>query len=244
MHAALMISAATRDGLDALAEPAPDLVVLDARVLPDAALGNLTRQARAQAPGVPVFIRIAPLAAAGQDQLAAMLEAAPDGIWLGDAVGRAQVEQLASWLIVAEAELGLPDGRLRMVASVETAAGVLAVPSLALVGRRLAAIALDSGALAREIGCEPSRDGDGPEPLHAARGHVVLAAATARVPAILAADGPNAATFAAEAARAVRDGFAAMLASGPRDVAALRRLPDQARVGRWMENFVSGVATK
>lgn len=242
MHAALMISASNSDALDGFAEAAPDLVVLDARALPGDALRDVARQARAQ--NIPVFVRIGPLGTAGQGQLDAALEAAPDGIWLGESVGRAQVEQLASWLAVAEAEFGLPEGRLRIVASVETAAGVLAAPALALVGRRLAAIALDLAALAREIGCDAGRSGDEPEPLRTARGHVVLAAAAARVPPILAADMPDAGAYSAEATRASRDGFAAMLTLDLRGVAAIRRLPAQALVGRLMENFVSGVATK
>ena len=44
--------------------------------------------------------------------------------------------------------------------------------------------------------------------------------------------------------RARRDGFSAMLARDLRQIEVLRRLSGQAPLGRWMENFVSGVATK
>jgi citrate lyase subunit beta/citryl-CoA lyase len=243
MHAVLLISDANRDGLDALGATSPDLIVLDAR---DLTLRELVQQAGMQVPDVSVFVRIEPLAGAGPEQLAAALAAAPQGIWLSAALGRAQVEELASRLAVAEAESDMPDGSLRIVASVETAAGALAAPSLAEVGPRLAAISLDLASLSRELGCEAGSGPHLPDPLRAARGSVALSAAAAGIPAICSATAEPADldAFAAEASRARRDGFSAMLARDLRQVEVLRRLPGQAPFGRWMENFVSGVATK
>jgi citrate lyase beta subunit len=246
MHAALLISDANRDLLDALAASPPDLIVLDAGGLADGAIPDFAREAARQVPGVPVFVRIEPLAGSGRDQLAAAMAAAAHGIWLGAALGRAQVEELASRLAVAEAESDMPDGHLRIVASVETAAGVLAAPSLAEVGPRLAAISLDLASLCRELGCEAGTGPHLPDPLRAARGSVALSAAAAGVPAICSttAEPADLDALAAEASRARRDGFSAMLARDLRQIEVLRRLSGQAPLGRWMENFVSGVATK
>ncbi len=246
MHSALLVSETNRDTLGALAGASPDLIVIEAGDLAAEALRAVAAQARANAPRVPVFIRIGPLAGMGLNQLAAALPAVPDGIWLGETVGRAQVEQVASRLAVAEAELGIAHGAMRVVASIESAAGVLAVASLAGIGRRLAAIASDLASVAGDIGCEPGHGPGRPEPLRSACGNVVLAAAAARVPAIdcTAAYLPDPDAFAAQATQASRDGYSAVLARDIRQVEVLRRLSDQALVGRWMENFVSGVATK
>jgi citrate lyase subunit beta/citryl-CoA lyase len=180
------------------------------------------------------------------DDLAALMPAQPDGIWLGDTRGRADIEQLGSRLAVAEAELDLPDGGTRIVAAIESARGALLLPSVAEAGPRLAAIACDVAALARDIGCEPGSASQLPEPLRAVRASTVLTAAACRVPAIEAgaAETVDPDAYAAEAVQARRDGFSAKLACDPDQLAVLGRLGGQPPFGRWIENFVSGVATK
>ena len=247
MRAALLLSDRHRGALTAPLRARPDLIVVDGAEAGHEAVQHLVLLARREAPRVPLFIRIKPLAAGGQDQLAPALALDPDGIWLGDTIGRAPAEQLASRLAVAEAELGRPDGRTGIVASVEGASGALAVSTLAGMGPRLAAISCDLASLARDIGCERGPTSRLPEPLRLARGSVILAAAAARVPAIdsPADDACDLDAFAAEASQARRDGFAAKLALDLDQVEVLGRLArDQAPLGRWMENFVSGVATK
>ena len=146
-----------------------------------------------------------------------VLPAAPDGIWLGDAVGRVDIERLGVALGVAEAEAGLGDGAIRIVASVESAAGALRVLSLSEAGPRLAGIACDGGAIARETG------------------------AAAGVPAM---DATGIDLRPIQAARAARDGFSGLLVRDPAGIAVVKAARGQAVVGRWIENFVSGVATK
>ncbi|NNM73274.1 aldolase/citrate lyase family protein [Enterovirga aerilata] len=243
MRAALLIAAESPRIEDAL-RVRPDLFVIDQwrGGDPAAALGRV----RAGAPGAPVFMRIQSLERGGADELAAAMPAGPDGIWLRDAVGRADAERLAARLAVIEAELGLPDRGTRIVACVESARGALALPSLAETGPRLAGISYDFAALARDLGCASAGAARLPEPLAAIRAAVVVAAAAAGVPAIDSAGPalPDLDAFAGEAARARRDGFSAKLALSPDEAAVLRRLDPQAPLGRWMENFVSGVATK
>ena len=130
--------------------------------------------------------------------------------------------------------------------AVESAAGALAIASLSGIGPRLAGIACDLAALARDLGCELGPASRLPAPLRAVRANLVLAAAASGVPAIDSAAGhlPDLDALAADAAQARRDGFSAKLALDLDQVAVLKRLSDQAPFGRWMENFVSGVATK
>ena len=235
MRAALLIPASCRPlPADAVAA-SPDLVLLDAEG--SWPMAGLIRETRSALPGALVFVRIRPLALDGQEELEAALEGEPSGIWLSEAVGRRAVEQLGSRIAVGEARLGIADGATRIVAAIETAAGALAIKSLAEAGSRLAGISYDGAPIAREVGCEPDA-----EPVRGARAYLLLAAAAARIPAIDATADLDA--FAAHASRANRDGFSAKLALDLGQLAVLKRIGAQAPLGRWIENFVSGVATK
>jgi citrate lyase subunit beta/citryl-CoA lyase len=240
MRAALLVSDSDSRRFPAIADARPDLLLIDASG-PDAA--ELARAARAALPGVPVFIRISPLATDGDRELESAMRARPNGIWLRDAIGRHAAEQLGARVAVLEARLGIADGATGIVASVESAAGALAMPSLTAIGPRLAGIAWDRRALSRSIGCDPSAAAEMAEPLRAVRASLVLAAAAGGVPALDSATGGSE-DFEREASLARRDGFAAKLALDLGQLAALKRIAAQAPVGRWMENFVSGVATK
>lgn len=246
MRAVLLLSAASLKAAGPAPETAPDLVLLQLREQAGGEPAPAVEQVRARWPGSPVFGRIRPLASGGLEELAALMPAQLDGIWLGNASGRAQIEQLGSHLAVAEADLGLADGATRIVASIESARGGLAVPSLAEAGPRLAAICCDLAALSRDIGCEPGPAARLAEPLRAVRAGVLLAAAACGLPAIEAGAPqiPDLDAYAAEAAQARRDGFSAKLAYDPGEIAVLERLGGQPPFGRWIENFVSGVATK
>jgi citrate lyase subunit beta / citryl-CoA lyase len=246
MRAALLLPAADPDHLAAAIMARPDLLVIDVCDAGPQAAERVVRMARAAAGRLPVFVRICPLSQTGDSELGSAMKAGPDGIWLRRAVGRREVEQLASRLAVAEAELGLDDGATRIVASVENAAGALAIGSLAAGGPRLAGITYDLSTLSGEISCQSGPGRDLAEPLRVLRANVVFAATAAGVAAIDTAapsDG-NLDALASEAAQAGRDGFSAKLVSSPDQVGVLRRVAPQAPFGRWMENLVSGVATK
>ena len=246
MHAALLVAAGRMPDILAAAEAGPDLLVLDMAGAGAPETASALQTARSVAPGLAVFARIRALEVGGAEELAAALPACPNGIWLRDTIGLAQAEQLACRLAVAEAELALPAGSLRVVASVESGAGALATHSLARLGRRLAAISYDLETIVRDLGCELRPGADLPEPCRAVRAAILFAAAAAGVPAIdsPAPPGSDLDAFTAELSAARRDGFSAKLALDLDQFAAMRRLESQAPRGRWMENFVSGVATK
>ncbi|MDB5559771.1 MAG: CoA ester lyase [Enterovirga sp.] len=240
MRAALLVSDSDSRLLGTIGEAHPDLLLLDATG-PD--LAERARAGRAALPGVPVFIRISPLAEGSDGELDAAMRARANGIWLRNAAGRRAAEQLGARIAVLEARLGIADGATGIVASVESPVGALAISSLAEAGPRLAGITWNRSALSRALGCDPNPEAEMAEPLRAVRASLLLAAAAAGVPAIdSAAAGSE--DFDREASLARRDGFAAKLARDLGQLAALKRLGAQAPLGRWMENFVSGVATK
>lgn len=144
------------------------------------------------------------------------------GIWLTRCVGLADLERAGTRLAVAEAQAGLAEGTLAIVASVGSAAGVLALPRLGAGTRRLAGFALNEGALRQDLGI--AAGAPAPAACLQARGLLVLAAGAARVPAIDAITAGSAARPLEAAARAARqDGFAGKLAAGPDQVAPIER---------------------
>ena len=174
-----------------------------------------------------IFVRIGPLDSDGVGaELEAALGAGIRGIWLPGAIGRRSVEQLGAKLAVREAEHGTEIGSTRIIASVESAQGALAVGSLSVAGPRLAGLAWDERAIRRELGLPADvspREPD-PAPCLQIRAMLVLAA---RAAGILAIDGPcNPADasdgLASAVARARRDGFSGMLALTPAQVAGIR----------------------
>ena len=246
MRSVLLLSPAGPEAIEPAPTLAPDLVVIDLNEPAAGGAAAALQRVRATWPGVPVFGRVRRLASGGLDDLAALMPAQPDGIWLRDSRGRAEVEQLGSRLSVAEAELGLFDGGTRILAAIESARGALLLPSLAEAGPRLAAIACDLAALSRDLGREPGPASRLAEPLRAVRASTVLAAAACGIPAIEAGatEAVDLDAYAAEGVQARRDGFSARLARDPDQLVVLKRLAGQPPLGRWIENFVSGVATK
>ncbi len=198
-----------------------------------------------------IFLRIAEIDAPDLDaRLAATATLKPDAIVLPARHGR-DIAHLGSRLAVHEAEHGLPDGGIGIVAIVSCAAGMLAAASFAGASPRLRGLGWDAGALARQLGgsegaskvtspqpphpeAQPRlapRDADGgrgapwgsrPVLAHA-RATVRLAAAAAGVEAIEAAyPGDDAAGFGAYVAAARRDGFGAMFARHPGQARLIR----------------------
>ncbi|WP_375465841.1 aldolase/citrate lyase family protein [uncultured Methylobacterium sp.] len=157
-------------------------------------------------PAAPaLYVRVAP----GAPDLDAALALAPDGIVLPGVEDGADLARLGCRLAVHEAEAGLPDGATRILAGLGTACGLLRIGTLPGASPRLAALFCEVSDLARDLGLE-ARDPTEPwpAPIAQARGLVVLAAASAGVPALVAASeaaGPDAVLRAAESAR--RDGF-------------------------------------
>lgn len=120
-------------------------------------------------------------------------------IVLAATAGSRDIERLAARLAVIEAETGLADGALRIVASIDGPAGIFGLGTLR-PHPRLAALLCDTAHLTAALACRP----DAPAILQA-RGLTVLAASGCGVPALLATQDPEA------AASAGGEGFAALL---------------------------------
>lgn len=104
---------------------------------------------RAQERGVALYVRVSPAESATIDaDLAAVIPAAPDGVFLEDARGLISLRRLAVKLAVQEAEAGLADGSTRIVAlATQTAGGVFGLGAYAGATRRLAGLAFDGAGL-------------------------------------------------------------------------------------------------
>ena len=224
---------------DAVAAGA-DLLVAEAGM--PQATAKLVANLRSLAPGQRLAARLRPLSELiDEPELEALMAASPDVLLLPGATGQRDVARIGAALSVWEAEYGLADGVTRLIfIGADTAAGVLALPELrGRTGTRLAGIGCDPVRLAADLGCAA----DAPA-LIQARAATVLVSAVARVPAILFV-GEEVEASAVRAAR--QEGFSAFVAARAATIATIREAlggPDQARVGRSSENFVSGVATK
>lgn len=206
-------------------------VVVDLDVAADrrqAARANAARVLieEAQRPGAPALImRLSPLGSGETDRdLDAIMATAPFAVMLPRTRGASDVQQLSSKLALREALNALEDGATRIVASIDTAEGLLAVASLRGSSARLVAVAWDAEALAAEAGVKACRDGDGGfiAPLRTARDMILIAAAAAGVEAIDAGFAePDHEALLHEADAARRSGFAAKLALDPAQAAII-----------------------
>lgn len=183
----------------------------------DAAAGALRRRGVAPQRGRPLaVVAVAPLAAGVLDaDLAAVMAGAPDAVLLPGAVGSRDLQHLAAKLAVREAEHGLEAGRTRILAvPADTAAGVLALPTLPGATPRMLALCWDAEALAADLGA-----GADASPVRSARDLLLIAAAAAGVPAFdRGAPGDD---LAAACRAARRDGFAGRIARSPQEVPAI-----------------------
>ena len=149
-----------------------------------------------------LFARVAPVDGGIIDaDLAALIPAAPDGVFLDGAQGGACLQRLSAKLAVCEAEAGLADGATKIVAfAAQTPGAVFGLGTYAGASRRLVGLALspDDSTPAAEM----------------ARGLLLLGAAAAGVAAIDAPfpDLADAAGLAAASRAARRAGFAGKLA--------------------------------
>ncbi len=171
-----------------------------------------------------VYVRVNDLTTGmADDDLAALVPAAPDGIMLPKSNGGRDIQLLSAKLRVHEAENALPDGGIRILPIVtETAAGVLAAASYAQAGTRLSGITWGAEDLSAAIGARTARDAGGlyTDVFRLARAMTILAASAAEVAAIdtVFPDFRDMATFEAECIEAERDGFTGKMAIHPAQV--------------------------
>ncbi len=200
-----------------------DALVLDIAADLDAALLDRVRRAvavarRGMASG-RVFARLGALDDGPADRaLDAIMRAAPDGIVLADCRGPADVQRLGAKLAVREAERGMPDGAMRIVAVAGSAAALLAAGSLRDASPRLCGVGWDAGALAAQLA--PGRPAPAAALAHA-RALTVVAARAAGVVAIDSLSHAAPVAFADECAASWRDGFDGKFAASPAQAAAI-----------------------
>lgn len=182
---------------------------------------------RAAAPHL--FVRINELASGlADDDLSAVMQAAPQAIVLPKAVGLADIERLSAMLRVHEADNGIADGATKILPIVtETAAAVLAAPSFVRPHPRLAGLTWGAEDLSAAIGAQATRDGRGSytDVFRLARTLTILAASAAEAAPIdtVFVDFRNETGLADECAAAARDGFTGKLAIHPNQVETINR---------------------
>ncbi len=196
-------------------------LLLDLREPRAGALAFL-RRARELGARPAVYARLGPVDHPGFDlALEALLEAAPDGIFLDGAEGGASVQHLAAKLAVFEARAGLADGAMTIIAGAAgSPAAIFALGSYKDCSRRLVALAWERDALARALELDhwPGVDA---APLVVARGLLVVGAAAAGLPALDApSPRPNeVADLRGECLVARADGFKGKLATTREEIA-------------------------
>jgi citrate lyase subunit beta/citryl-CoA lyase len=173
------------------------------------------------------------------DDLAAVMAAAPDGIMLPKSASGADVTHLGVKLAVYEARHGLPDGHTRIVAiATETAGALFGLGSYAGASHRLDGMAWGGEDLGADLGVLASKEPGGgwTEPFRLARCLCLFGAVHAGVQAI---DTVHTAfrdleALEAETRLAARDGFTAKLAIHPAQVPVINAVftPSAAEIAR------------
>jgi citrate lyase subunit beta / citryl-CoA lyase len=174
-----------------------------------------------------------------EDDLDAVVRAAPYGILLPKSESGANVQQLSAMMELRETDAGLPAGRIRIHALVsETAAGVLNAGSYRNMSPRLEALAWGGEDLSADLGVETNRGDDSSytDVFRLARSLTLLGAAAAGVSAIdtVFTDFRDMDGLERECRMAVRDGFAGKMAIHPAQVEVINRVftPDAHAVER------------
>src|SRR5229473_614770 len=161
--------------------------------------------------------------------LDAVVPAKPDAIMLPKAQGGAGVLQADAKLAVREAQCGLPDGHIKIVAiATETATALFLAGTYGGASARLEGLTWGAEDLSAELGAETNRDPDGRflDPYRLARALCLAGAAAARVQAIdtVAVDFRNAAALRRETEEARRDGFTGKMAIHPAQVPVINEV--------------------
>jgi citrate lyase subunit beta / citryl-CoA lyase len=161
--------------------------------------------------------------------LDAIVVARPDAIMLPKAEGGASVVHADAKLAVREAQNGLPDGHVKIIAlATETAKALFVAGSYAGASARLSALTWGAEDLSAELGAEANRDAQGRllDPYRLARALCLAAAAAADVPAIdtVYVDFRDIDGFRRECEEARRDGFVAKMAIHPAQVPLINEL--------------------
>lgn len=157
-----------------------------------------------------------------QEDLAQTIAARPDGYVLPKTDSAQQVQMVCQRLAALEQKNGLPRGSVRLLAQIETAAGLLRAGEIASADQRLDALLFGAEDLAADVGARRSKEG---WEIFYARGAVVTAAAAFGLAAIdtVYIDLTDIEGLEAECRFAQGLGFTGKLAIHPRQVDAINR---------------------
>jgi citrate lyase subunit beta/citryl-CoA lyase len=228
-----------------------DAVILD---LEDAVVPGKRPQARREIAAylasaerrVPLWVRINPVDTEDAlPDLAAVIDARPDGIMLPKARDAADVHRASHWLEAHEARCGYALGSVGLVPLItESAGALLRAASFTELPARVAGLTWGAEDLAADIGAfgNKSPDGDYELTYAIARSMCLLAAAAAGVPAIDTVDTEirDIAAIERRARASRRQGFAGKLAIHPGQVAPIHAAfsPSDDEV-RWAERVLA-----
>jgi len=207
---------AARSGADALILDLEDAVALPRKAEARAAVAAFLAEPRS----LPLLVRVNPLdSGLIDDDLAAVLPGAPDGIVLPKAEGGASIKAL-------DAKLDWAGSKAVVIAiATETPTAMFALGSYGGVTGRLAGLTWGAEDLPAAIGAATSREEDGnyTAPYQLARSLTLFGAHAAGVQAIETVYPAfrDLAGLAAYAARGRRDGFTGMMAIHPDQVAVI-----------------------
>ncbi len=213
-------------GADALILDLEDAVAVSAKVHARAAVADFLARPRT----MPLFVRVNPLGSAFvDDDLAAIVRHAPDGVVLPKAEGGASVAALAERLT----------GDTRIVAiATETPAAIFTLGSYVGANARLVGLTWGAEDLPAAVGAATAREADGgyTAPYQLARSLTLFGAHAAGVQAIetVYPDFRDLDGLAAYAARGRRDGFTGMMAIHPAQVPVINAAftPSEAEIDR------------
>ena len=187
------------------------------------ALGFL-KQAAAEPARPYLVVRVNGLTTGLTDaDLDAIAPGRPDAIMLPKAEGGASVVHADAKLAVREAQNGLPDGHIKIIAiATETAASLFVAGTYRGSSARLSALTWGAEDLSADLGAETNRDAEGRylDPYRLARTLCIAGAAAAGVPAIdtVYIDFRDNVGFRSDCEAARRDGFTARMAIHPAQI--------------------------
>lgn len=132
--------------------------------------------------GIEIFARVNPLYTPfGEKDVRELVKAGLRNVRLPMCETAKNVEELDSLLADLENELGLENGMVKIMCSIETPKGVINAEHIALASKRVVAISMGAEDYTRLLGAERTREGT---ELFYARSKIVVAAAAAEIDAI------------------------------------------------------------
>ncbi|THK40050.1 aldolase [Ensifer sp. MPMI2T] len=171
------------------------------------------------------FVRVGPVENITEANLDRILASGIDGIVLTECRGPADVQKLDVLLKVSEAIAGIAAGSVAILAEYATTPeSVLSPHSLTGASPRLKALIFSAAALAESAGCAlPTDETDAASVIVAGRAAAVLRAREAGIAAydMLSEDANDEAAVGRYCATSARNGFSAVVAQSPQQVALL-----------------------